>query len=106
MRMIDLDQKIIVPIIDEKIGTSYEMEMTVAEMFDKFCEGLQPEVTEAVPVEWLKKQAETVHYAEPHFAFVYVLQEWEKTKSIEELQAESEMRDWKKEVQDGTVYTD
>lgn len=53
---------------------------------------------DAVPVEWLVDKAkETNAQAEPHFAFMYVLHEWQNRKSIEELQAESEMRDWQKE---------
>lgn len=57
MRLIDLDQTIFVPIIDEsKGGVKYEVQMTVAEMFDKFFEGVQPEIVDAIPVEWLKAQ--------------------------------------------------
>lgn len=57
MRLIDLDQTIFIPIVDEsKGGVKYELQMTVGEMFDKFCEGFQPEVVDAVPVEWLKEQ--------------------------------------------------
>jgi len=53
---------------------------------------------DAIPVEWLRdKMEENGRYAEPYFAFAYVLHEWQQTKSIEELQAESEMRDWKAE---------
>lgn len=56
MRLIDLDQPIIIPIVDEsKGGIEYEMQMTVGEMFDKFC-GFQPEVVDAIPVEWLQSQ--------------------------------------------------
>lgn len=56
---------------------------------------------DAVPVEWLRQKAEeNSHYAEPYFAFAYVLHEWQQTKSIEELQAESEMRDWQKEQEE------
>lgn len=56
MRLIDLDQTIFVPIIDEsKGGVKYEMQMTVAEVFDKFFDGIQPETVDAIPVEWLKK---------------------------------------------------
>lgn len=55
----------------------------------------------AIPVEWLRKEMEKVNHAfEPHFAFMYVLQEWERTKSIEQLQAESEMKDWEAEQED------
>ena len=54
MRLIDLDQTIFIPIVDEsKDGVKYELQMTVGEMFDKFCKGFQPEVVDAVPVEWL-----------------------------------------------------
>lgn len=52
----------------------------------------------AIPVEWLRDMMEeNGRYAEPYFAFAYVLHEWQQTKSIEEQQAESEMRDWKAE---------
>lgn len=57
MRLIDLDQTIFVPIVDETHdNASYEMQMTVGEFFDKFCEGFKPEVIDAVPVEWLEQQ--------------------------------------------------
>lgn len=57
MRLIDLDQTIFVPIIDESQGgVKYEVEMTVAEMFDKFFEGVQPEIVDAIQVEWLEQQ--------------------------------------------------
>lgn len=56
MRLIDLDQTIFVPIVDEsKGGVEYEMEMTIGEMLDKFLDGFQPEIVDAVPAEWLKK---------------------------------------------------
>lgn len=56
MRLIDIDQTIFVPIIDEsKGGVKYEMQMTVAEVFDKFFDGVQPETVEAIPVEWLSE---------------------------------------------------
>ena len=102
MRLIDLDQTIFVPIVDEtQDGVEYEMEMTIGEMLDKFLDGFQPEIVDAIPVEWLKAKAEeNSHYAEPYFAFAYVLHEWQQTKSIEELQAESEMRDWKAEQEE------
>lgn len=56
---------------------------------------------DAIPVEWLMDKAkETEAQAEPHFAFMYVLHEWQETKSIEEQQAESEMRDLKAELKE------
>lgn len=59
MRLIDLDQTIFVPIVDEsKGGVEYEMQMTIGEMLDKFLDGFQPEIVDAVPVEWLEQQRE------------------------------------------------
>ena len=55
MRLIDLDQQIIVPICDEEKGMTYETSMTIAEMFDKFLDGFQPDVVDAIPVEWLRE---------------------------------------------------
>lgn len=55
MRLIDLDQTIFVPIVDEtRGGVEYEMEMTIGEMLDKFLDGYQPEIVDAIPVEWLE----------------------------------------------------
>lgn len=55
MRLIDLDQTIFVPIVDEsRGGVEYEMEMTIGEMLDKFLDGFKPEIVDAVPVEWLQ----------------------------------------------------
>lgn len=46
-RLIDLDAKIIVPIVDEtKGGMVYEAQMTVAELFAKFLPDFEPEVIE------------------------------------------------------------
>ena len=56
MKLIDLNQTIFVPIEDEtQGGATYEIQMTVAEMFDKFFEGNTPEVVDAVPVEFLEE---------------------------------------------------
>lgn len=53
-RLTNLDQMIFVPINDEIKGTSYEMKMTLSEFFVKFFEGFEPDIIEAVPMEWLK----------------------------------------------------
>lgn len=51
MRLVDLDQRIFVPIVDEsKGGVQYEIPMTLAELFDKFLDGNKPEIVEAAPV--------------------------------------------------------
>jgi len=53
-KLVSLDQIVVVPINDEAEGTSYEMQMTLEEFFNKFFEGFMPEVIDAVPVKWLK----------------------------------------------------
>lgn len=56
MKLIDLNQQIFVPVVDETNGgMTVEMGMTVGEFFDKFCEGFKPKTIEAIPVEWLRK---------------------------------------------------
>ena len=56
MKLVDLDQTIFVPVVDETHGGAVvEMRMTVGEFFKKCCAGFEPEVVEAVPVvhgEW------------------------------------------------------
>jgi hypothetical protein len=60
MRLTDLDQTVIFTITDEtQGGMQYEMQMTVAEVFDKFFDGVQPEIIDAIPVEWLRKKRVT-----------------------------------------------
>ena len=54
-RLVDLDQTIVVPINDERLGTSYEMQMSLEEFFKKFFDGFMPNIVEAVPVTWLKE---------------------------------------------------
>ena len=81
MRLIDLDQTIFVPIIDEsKGGVKYEMQMTVAEVFDKFFNGFQPKVVDAIPVEWMREKmrgyASSLKSTETA-ALVMVMQMWE-----------------------------
>ena len=75
MRLIDLDQQIFVPIVDDEQGTSYEVQMTIAELFDRFLEGFQPQVVDAVPVEWMtdKMHKPQMTCVNP---FEFVLSEW------------------------------
>lgn len=57
MRLIDLDQTIFVPIVDEsKGGVQYEIEMTVEELFQKFFDGNVPEVVDAIPMWWITEK--------------------------------------------------
>lgn len=72
MRLIDLDQTIFVPIVDEsKGGVEYEMEMTIGEMLDKFLDGFQPEIVDAVPVEWLENRRQGLIFAAMTHSTVY-----------------------------------
>ena len=53
-RLIDIDQPIFVPIVDEsKGGLKYEQQMTIEEFFQKFFDGNVPEIVDAIPVEWM-----------------------------------------------------
>lgn len=57
MRLIDLDQTVFVPLIDEsKGGVKYEVQMTIAEVFDKFFDGVQPEIIDAIPMWWITEK--------------------------------------------------
>ena len=80
MRLIDLDQTIFVPIVDEsKGGVEYEMEMTVAEFFEKFFDGCCPETVDAIPVEWLRNIEVVAEMAIDDRMFVeWLLSEWQK----------------------------
>jgi hypothetical protein len=54
VKLVDLDQTIFIPVVDEsKGGVEYEMKMTVGEFFRKFCKGFELDVVEAIPVEWI-----------------------------------------------------
>ena len=55
MKLIDLDQQIFVPVVDETHGGAVvEMKMTVGEFFEKCCQGFEPEIIEAIPMKWLQ----------------------------------------------------
>lgn len=62
MKLVNLEQKIFIPIEDQtKGGATYEIQMTIEEMFDKFFEGNVVELVDAVPVAWLEAH-KTEHY--------------------------------------------
>lgn len=78
MRLIDLDQTIFVPIVDEtQGGVEYEMEMTVGEFFEKFFDGCCPETVDAIPVEWLRNMMLEREAEESRAAWL-VMREWKK----------------------------
>lgn len=54
MKLVDLDGVMFVPVVDETHGGAVvEMKMTVGEFFEKCCAGFEPEVVEAIPVNWI-----------------------------------------------------
>jgi hypothetical protein len=56
MKLVDLNQTIFIPVVDETHGgMTVEMKMTVWEFFGKFCQWFEPEAVEAIPVEWLRE---------------------------------------------------
>ena len=85
MRLIDLDQTVFVPIVDEsKGGVSYEMQMTLAEFFDKFLGGFKPEVVDAIPVEWLEDHdSEGNEYGRRYITVVEALSMWQEEQEAE-----------------------
>lgn len=56
MKLVDLNQTIFIPVVDETHGgVTVEMKMTVGEFFARCCQGFEPEVVEAIPVKWMSK---------------------------------------------------
>ena len=86
MRLIDLDQTILVPIVDEsKGGVEYEMEMTIAEFFDKFLDGFQPEIVDAIPVEWMRTLQEKEGVGSAGWvAIEVIIQLWDREQKEQE----------------------
>ena len=65
MKLVDLDGVIFIPVVDETHGgVTVEMKMTVGEFFEKCCQGFEPEVVDAIPVEWLQTQLTDEAYDE------------------------------------------
>jgi hypothetical protein len=55
MKLVDLDQTIFVPVVDETHGgVTVEMKMTVGEFFGKFCQGFEPEIID-IPADIAQK---------------------------------------------------
>ena len=48
MKLIDLDQRVIVPVVDEtRGGMRYEMQMSIGELLKKALEDFEPKIIEA-----------------------------------------------------------
>ena len=57
MKLIDLDQRVIVPVVDEtRGGMRYEIQISIGELLKRTLEDFEPEVVEAISVEWPKAQ--------------------------------------------------
>ena len=57
MKLINIDQTVFIQIVDEsKGGITYEREMTLSEFFDECLPDFKPDIVDAIPIEWLKKQ--------------------------------------------------
>jgi hypothetical protein len=89
MKLVDLDQTIFIPVVDEtKGGVEYEMQMTVGEFFGKCCQGFEPEVVEAIPVEWLRGKIKE-HTDEEGWqdylanSFGLCIEEWQKEQEAQ-----------------------
>lgn len=55
MRLVDIDQTIFIPVVDEsKGGVEYEMKMTVGEFFTRCCQGFEPEIID-IPADIAQK---------------------------------------------------
>jgi hypothetical protein len=55
VKLVDLNQTIFIPIVDEsKGGVTYEMKMTVGEFFGKCCQGFEPEIID-IPADIAQK---------------------------------------------------
>ena len=80
MKLVDLDQTIFIPIVDDsKGGVEYEMKMTVGEFFAKCCQGFEPEVVEAIPVGWLIDRANDPERAPLYRRYAQMLvEDWNK----------------------------
>jgi hypothetical protein len=79
MKLVDLEQQIFVPVVDETHGgVTVEMKMTVGEFFGKCCEGFEPEVVEAIPVAWLRQFQDKMPNTAVVMGVDVVLKMWEK----------------------------
>jgi hypothetical protein len=78
--LVDLDQTIFIPVVDETHGgVTVEMQMTVGEFFARCCQGFEPEVVEAIPVEWLQKKRKYASEGDSlDVGIAEVLDMWEK----------------------------
>lgn len=82
MKLVNLDQKLIISLRDETLGgVVYEIQISLAEAFEKFFKGNAPEIVEAVPVAWLarvRNDADEAGDLEMRDAITGLIFEWRK----------------------------
>ena len=81
MKAIDVDQRVIVPIVDEAKGMTYEIQITLGKLLRESLED-RVEIVEAIPVTWLREKAQKpcMTTANP---FDYALTEWQREQEAE-----------------------
>lgn len=93
-RLIDLNQTVFVPVVDEsKGGVEYEIQMTLAEFFKKCLPDFEPEIVDAIPTEWLRKkmnEADDDGAWEDVDTISWLIQSWQSKQLSEELNEEIE----------------
>jgi hypothetical protein len=83
MKLADLNQIIIVPINDEEKGATYEEQMSIADFFEKFFDGVFPETIEAIPIEWVKGYANALSGHKKSEVILDMLKAYRKVGGVE-----------------------
>jgi hypothetical protein len=85
MKLIDLDQCVIVPVVDgSRGGMRYEIQISIGELLKRSLEDFEPAVVDAVPVAWLEAHSRE-YYEDWGTAPVTVedaLKEWRKAQEV------------------------
>lgn len=91
-KLIDLNQTVFVPVVDEsKGGVEYEIQMTLAEFFEKCLPDFEPKIVDAIPVEFLRKkmnEADDDGAWEDVDTISWLIRSWESKQLSEELDEE------------------
>ena len=81
MKLCDLDQRVIVPVVDDtRGGMRYEMEMSVGELLEKALEDFKPAVVDAVPVGWIKSRwgNNIISFSDRQWCEQWLIDDWQK----------------------------
>ena len=86
--LIDLNQTVFVPVVDEsKGGVEYEIQMTLAEFFEKCLPDFEPKIVDAIPVEWLRKEmirADDNSEMDDVDCISWLIQTWQKEHEVQQ----------------------